>query len=146
MTHSSRQRAWRNTLVVATNEAIRHGLFRLQRQPFPGQTFRFDFWTDFDGDIPGIAHVVCHDGSEIFVNAALWPTPDADRWIQCANAGFLAGDLYACGWLDTSSPRWLAGFVKCRRGKQFYLDSRLPHPDGYPDPLRTRARTWGISR
>jgi len=65
MTYSPRQRAWRNTLIVATNAAFERGLFSPGRkEPVPGHSFPFEFRTDFDGEVPGLAHVASSDGSE----------------------------------------------------------------------------------
>jgi hypothetical protein len=44
---------------------------------------------------------------ELAIHAALWPTPDADRWLPCFPARFLAGDVVAHGWLERTKGAWL---------------------------------------
>jgi hypothetical protein len=45
------------------------------------------------------------------VTAALWPVPDANRWIVCGNitdhGGHLVGEAAACGWLERLKGRYL---------------------------------------
>ena len=141
---SPRSKAWRNALVAAINAGLDQGLFELDpgsntwsgfRPDDPdrdrGHTFEFTV-----GDIPGLGHVSDAGFDELFIRTALWPTPDAARWIDVVNAGDTVGDLRASGWLERRHGQWLQfnpSSITCKRGKQHEVADILIEPNGYGD-------------
>lgn len=106
--------AWRNTMVAALNAGLEQGLFDLE----PGA----NHWHSGEGDgtqgatyhfaladgTPAIAWVAEEGFDDLVLHAALWPTPDAARWIYCNNARRLAGEVFAQGSLE----RWQGAFLQ----------------------------------
>jgi len=145
---SARKRAWRNSMVAGINEAIDRRLFTIRpgdnrwpgaskdygkTQPF---TFRFSV-----GEIPAVASV--HDAGfdELSIHVALWPTPEGERWVKAMNAGFLAGEVFASGWLERRDGAWLQvsrgsthgwGF-SCRQNRIIQVAELDLRPKGYAD-------------
>ncbi|MGH6651082.1 MAG: hypothetical protein ACREB7_08125 [Sphingopyxis sp.] len=123
---SKRRRAWRNALVAAINEAIRRRLFTIKPgdNRWPGAArdavghsapcvFAFEI-----ADIPAVASVQDGGHDELSIHVALWPTDQAARWVASLNANFLAGDLWATGWLERQDGAWLQ-VSKALRGNSF---------------------------
>ncbi len=109
--------AWRNTMVAAINAGLEQGLFDLEpganhweaagavRGDGPyGVVYHFAL---ADGT-PAIAWVAEEGFDDLVLHAALWPTPDAERWIFCNNARRLAGEVFAQGSLE----RWQGAFLQ----------------------------------
>jgi len=138
-----RQHAWRNALVSAINAGIaqRHFTVRQGGNRWPGaddrgrgqqQIYRFEI----DG-IPAIAAAGNAGWDEVSIHVAFWPTDDADRWIVAGNAGFLAGELFAQGWLERRDGAWLQFSAKpllwCRKAKLDRAAGLSVRPRGYAD-------------
>lgn len=147
--NSARKRAWRNTMVAGINEAIDRRLFTVRPgdNRWPGANkdkserhepyvYRFSI-----ANIPAVASV--HDAGfeELSIHVALWPTPEGERWVRAANAGFLAGDVYASGWLERRDGAWLQvpsnagrgwGFT-CRKARLDQIAAIDIRPKGYAD-------------
>ncbi len=98
--------AWRNLMIAAINAGLDLNLFGLaaedNRWTGDGTTYRFTF-----AGMPAIAHVKDAGYGELKFHAAVNPTEDAARWIDTANAGFLAGDAFAGAWLERRQGAWL---------------------------------------
>lgn len=146
---SARKRAWRNAMVAGINEAIDRRLFTVRPgdNRWPGATndrfeqrepFAFSFSV---GEIPAVASV--HDAGfdELSIHVALWPTPEGERWVKPINAGFLAGDVFASGWLERRDGAWLQvsrdrgqgwGF-RCRQNRLGEVAALNLRPKGYAD-------------
>lgn len=145
---SVRKRAWRNSMVAGINEAIDRRLFTIRPTDnrWPGaskdygktQPFSFRFSV---GEIPAVASV--HDAGfdELSIHVALWPTPEGERWVKSMNAGFLAGDVFASGWLERRDGAWLQvsrgstqgwGF-SCRQSRLNQVAELDLRPKGYAD-------------
>lgn len=143
---SQRDRAWRNLMVAAVNAGIDQRLFTVRpgdnrwagakAKGFTGRgethVYRF-----IVGGIPAIASVSDAGWDELSIHAALWPTPDADRWIVCANAGFLAGEANATSWLERMKGAWLQvardRFLACRKHRLGTVAALDLRPNGYAD-------------
>lgn len=125
---SLRQKAWRNAIVSAINAGIQQQLFSIlpgdnrwttsnERGAKNGAQV-FQFMVD---SIPAIGSVSDAGFDELSIHVAFWPTQDAERWIVPSNAGFLAGELFATGWLERRAGAWLQTPSKvpicCRRGR-----------------------------
>ena len=109
-----KDKAWRNTLVAALNAGIEKRIFSIR----PGDNrwegannkhiagngcvYRFSV-----GDTPAIAALIDIGYDEISVHAALWPTPEVERWISVINPDLLAGEVEAIGWLERRDGAWL---------------------------------------
>ncbi|MHB8286061.1 MAG: hypothetical protein ACYDD1_15485 [Caulobacteraceae bacterium] len=105
MRGAARKAAWRNMMVAAINAGLEQGLFGLapdDNRFEDNATFRFQF----DG-LPAIAHIRDISFGELAVHVAVNPTDRAEDWIESHNAGFLAGDAFASGWLEREKGRWL---------------------------------------
>ena len=68
---------------------------------------------------------------------AINPTDRAEDWIESHNAGFLAGDAFASGWLEREKGRWLQvsdSPVGCARAALLgRIAGARPEPKGYAD-------------
>ena len=146
---SGRRRAWRNAMVAAINEGIRLRLFTIKpgdnRWPSAvkddqGRSRAHKITFELAG-IPAVGSV--HDGGydELSIHLALWPTPDGARWVDCMNAGFLAGDVWASGWLERRDGAWLqvptspsmGSCLSCRRNRLRQAAAREVEPSGFAD-------------
>jgi hypothetical protein len=147
-TKSVRKRAWRNAMVAVINEGIQRRLFSIKPgdNRWPGavrdergvsQSSVFEF--DIDG-IPAVGSV--HDGGydELSLHVALWPTQEGKRWVECVNAGFLAGDVWAAGWLERREGAWLqvtrqltSSNFSCRKNRLASVAELSIEPRGYAD-------------
>lgn len=102
----SRSKAWRNIMVAAINAGLDQNIFGL------GETD--NFW---DGDsvtyhfnianMHAIAAVRDIGFGELSIHVAVNPARDAEIWVRTFNAGFLAGDGFASGWLERKNGKWL---------------------------------------
>ena len=71
---------------------------------------------------------------EVSVHAALLPTPRAWDFIRLSNAGFIAGEAFAAGWLERRLGRWLQaspGLFRCRREVLGILSEATIEPNGF---------------
>jgi hypothetical protein len=139
MTNISRRgRAWRNLMVATVNEGLDRNMFGLDPKSEPSPlAFRFEV-----GGLPAIAHVSDAGFCELAIKAAIWPTPDAEQWIKCSNAGFLAGECFAYGWFERLKGRWLQTpqtsyvsnvLLRCRANKMASVADLVVKPMGYAD-------------
>jgi hypothetical protein len=111
---SLRERAWRNLLVAAINAALERKLLTLDppRNLWPGagvspdrseaHIFAFDI-----GGVPALAWLDDAGWDEVAVHACCLPTADGTRWIRCGDAGLVAGQAFACSWLERRAGRYL---------------------------------------
>lgn len=120
-----RGRAWRNMIVSAVNAAIQRKHFSLRpgdnRWPHDNKYGDHVFEFTFGSDIPAICYI--HDAGydEISIHVALWPTKDSKSWVRAANAGFLAGEAFAMGWLERREGAWLQRYEESLSCRQKYL-------------------------
>ncbi|AIB13206.1 hypothetical protein ABAZ39_14680 (plasmid) [Azospirillum argentinense] len=102
----TRTAAWRNMMVAAINTGLDRGLFSLDagdnRWGDGEGVYRFDF-----AGLPAIASVRGAGFGELGVSVAVRPTERAAEFVRTANAGFLAGDAFASGWLERKDGKWL---------------------------------------
>lgn len=148
-TKSTRQRAWRNAMVAGINAALSRRIFSLRPgdNRWPGanrelheqrkaHVFRFEI----DG-ISAIASLWDAGWDEISVHVALWPTDESERWVPVVGAGFLAGELFASGWLERRNGAWLQvssdvvgrGGFRCRKNRLAMVAALQIRPAGYAD-------------
>lgn len=140
---SRRRRAWRNVMVAGINAGIDQGLFTPRAgenswsQPDPRfgddpRTYRFMI-----EDIPAIASVHDAGWDELSIHVALWPTIEGERWVRTANGGFLAGEVFASGWLERRDGAWLqVGHdpeFSCRKQRLDLIAALEIRPKGYAD-------------
>lgn len=146
---SDRLRAWRNAMVAGINAGLSRRLFSLRpgdnrwpgarREPHERQSAHV-FYFEIEG-IPAVASLRDAGWDEISVHVAFWPTDEGKRWVAAANAGFLAGDLYASGWLERRNGAWLqvssdAGkstTFRCRKHRLADVAMLQVRPAGYAD-------------
>lgn len=96
--------AWRNMMVAGINAGLEQGRFGLtENDGWDGEEIVYRFLFD---SLQGIA-CVRDIGGELSVHVALQPTARAEEFIRSYNAGFLAGDAFASGWLEREVGRWL---------------------------------------
>lgn len=137
---SLRERAWRNVIVCAVNEALLLKLFSLRpgdnRWPTDGTDLRGGTYL-FDCTLPcGLpARVSVSDAGfhEIAVHVAVNPKGD---WVRAFNAGFNAGDVFATTWLERENGAWIQTSVssfKCRKHLLNVMASMFVSPFGYGD-------------
>lgn len=146
---SQRRRAWRNAMVAAINEGIRRRYFTIRPgdNRWPGavrdqwghsgaQVFEFEI-----NGIPSLGSVRDAGYDELSIHVAMWPTADSARWVECINAGWLAGDLYASGWLERRDGAWLqftnssslGEAFRCRRNRLDQVAALDIAPLGFAD-------------
>lgn len=109
---TDRERAWRNLMVCTINEGIRQGFFTLHPDnydwaPSKDDNLRrnglcFDFFLPNGQAASG--YVGDAGFGELSIHAAVNPT---GNFLQSLNAGFLAGDAFAGGWLERERGSWL---------------------------------------
>ena len=115
---SLRKKAWRNMMIAGVNAGLEQKIFTLEPsgnfwpefQPGDGKSeanagsgaHYYSF--DFPGGIPVEAYVKDAGFDELSIHVALRPT---GKFMGCVNAGFLAGEAYANGWLERRSGLWL---------------------------------------
>lgn len=136
---SSRSRAWRNIMVAGVNAGIERKLFSVR----PGD----NRWPDSDRDgvtfsvvfgdgIPGLVWIRGSSHYELTVHVALWPTSDSHRWLNCWNAGFAVGEVFARGWVERDRGAYLQSSPKlfcCRRHRLKQLAELDITPKGFGD-------------
>jgi len=98
--------AWRNVLIAGINAGLSEGHFSLVSGDNWWDGERATYTFAFAG-MPGLASVSDGGFGELIFHVALYPTPDAHRWIDSSNAGFDAGDVFATGWLERQRGKWL---------------------------------------
>jgi hypothetical protein len=131
---TNRRRAWRNVMVAAINAGLDMRLFGLDPNNTPEpESFRFAI-----AGIPGIAYVSDAGWSELAINAALWPTSNARRWIAYNNAGSQAGECFAHGRLERAKGAWLQTSwgrtpINCRVNRLASVAAISVEPQGYAD-------------
>lgn len=145
---TDRDKAWRNAMVAAINAGLQQNLFTLvpgdNRWPVTSDSderrkrrcvFRFDI-----GEVPAIGYVSDAGYDELSIHVALWPTKDGDRWVECWNADFAAGDVFASGWLERRDGAWLQTPIDvsrtslaCRKEKLSVVAALNVEPNGFAD-------------
>lgn len=145
---SVRKRAWRNAMVGAINAGIEQRLFgvRPADNRWPQQeskTTRTPHVYHFTvGKIPAIASVGDAGWDELSIHVALWPTDESERWVGVANARFLAGELFAAGWVERQKGAWLqattlsSSSFACRKTRLAEVAALNVVPNGYSDSGR----------
>lgn len=140
---TTREKAWRNLLVLAINEGLRQKLFSLR--PFDnrwtgadpesmghrGTDCFFDF-TLPDGE-PVRGYVADAGFGELNIHAALYPK---GKMVAAFNAGFDAGEAFAAGWLERKKGAWLQYSPErfnCRKVMLETLANLDARPMGYGD-------------
>jgi hypothetical protein len=103
--------AWRNLMVAAINAGLDQGLFGLAEDDNRWGSEYGIYRFEFDG-LPAIACVRDIGSGELSVHAALNPTDVAEDFIHTDNAGFIAGDGFASGWLERQRGAWLQTSAK----------------------------------
>jgi hypothetical protein len=114
LTTSLRKKAWRNAMVAAINAGIDQRLFSIR----PGDC-RWESWSSDRGICRGTEYEFTLDGApavgwvddagfdELAVHVAIWPTAEGRRFVSAGNAGLLAGEIFATGWLERRDGAWL---------------------------------------
>lgn len=114
LTTSLRKKAWRNAMVAAINAGIDQRLFSIR----PGDC-RWNGWSSHRGNCRGTEYEFNLNGApavgwvddagfdELVVHVAIWPTAEGRRFISAGNAGLLAGEVFATGWLERRDGAWL---------------------------------------
>ena len=129
---STRKKAWRNVMVAAINAGLDQKVFDLDAGPEGVVQFRFEI----EG-VPAVAHVSNAGWDELSISVALWPTAEGERWVSCSNAGFLAGDCFAHGWLERRKGQWLQTpgrpEFQCRDARKATVEALAVKPNGYAD-------------
>jgi hypothetical protein len=128
--------AWRNLMVAAINAGLEQGIFGLAENDNRWKTTYGIYRFDFD-ELPAIA-CVCDAGfGELSVHVALNPTRRAEEFIVSSNAGFIAGDAFASGWLERKLGAWLQTSTSATGSVRTALLERIvaanPAPQGFSD-------------
>lgn len=140
---SSRNKAWRNLMVLTVNEALRRKLFTLRPDDnrWPGVSpdkktrssgFAFDFM--LPSGRPARGWVGDAGFGELSIHAAV--DPKEGGWVSSGNAGFVAGDAFAAGWLERKLGAWLQSspsMFRCRKHLLRELEQMPAEPQGYGD-------------
>lgn len=131
--------AWRNMMVAGINAGLEQGQFGLSPEDnrWDGNEAVYRF--AFDG-LPAIACVRDAGFGELSVHVAIRPTNRAEEAIRAYNAGFVAGDAFASGWLERESGTWLQTSTSPTGSIRQALLDRVaavrPSPMGYADSGR----------
>lgn len=138
-----RKLAWRNMMVAAINAGIEQKLFSIRpgdnRWPNANaerdRTFVFDFV--IGNGIPALGSVVDGGYDELAIHVAFWPTDVGRRFVAAANAGFVAGEAFAAGWLERRRGAWLEVPSRpdlwCRRHRLSEIVDLVVKPKGFGD-------------
>ncbi len=130
---STRAKAWRDAMVGAINAGLEQGVFTLEPSNRP-QLMVYEFTL---GGVPSVASINEIGYDELSLHVALWPTPDARRYVQCWNAGHHAGEVFAAGWLERRDGPWLQKpprlHIKARRDRLPIVAALAVEPRGYRD-------------
>ncbi len=136
---TSRQKAWRNLIVYAVNEALRRRLFSLRpgdnRWPGHDAPHRGSYLFDFSLPSGLPARAAIHDAGfdELSVQVAV--NPKGNR-VEGYGAGFSAGDAFASTWLERQRGAWIQSTddsFRCRRVLVDTLANMSVDPLGYGD-------------
>ncbi len=132
--------AWRNAMVAAINAGIEQRLFNVRPgdNRWPGAKDGSHFVYEFTvNGIPGIASVDDASWDELSIHVALWPSSTAREWVFAGNAGFLAGEVFAQGWLERRKGAWLQSSGKpgfwCRKSKLALVAGLAIRPRGFAE-------------
>jgi hypothetical protein len=132
--------AWRNMMVAAVNAGLDQGLFGLAEDDNRWGTEYGIYRFDFDA-LPAIACVRDIGHGELSVQVAINPTDRADDFIRTHNAGYVAGDAFASGWLERKLGAWLQTQANPTGSVRTALLDRIiatrPNPQGFADSGRT---------
>jgi len=142
--NSKRTKAWQNIMVLAINAGLEQGLFTLEPggnfwpgyKPGDGKTMpnagtgSHCYSFDFPGGIPVKVYIKDAGYDELSVHVALWPK---GQFMACPNAGFLAGEVFAAGWLERQSGLYLqqTRFFSCRKHLLQDIAAIDIKPNGY---------------
>lgn len=144
---SQRDRAWRNLMVCAVNEAISRKLISLRPgdNRWPGAATSeqerrartgedgVQFEMALPAGIPAAVYLRDIGWDELAIHVAANPT---GKGLMSGNAGFYAGDAFAVGWLERRRGAWLQSsttMFACRRKLQPVLAGLDVKPLGYGD-------------
>jgi hypothetical protein len=87
--------------------------------------------------IPAVAAIEDIGHDEVSVHVALWPTPRGRAMVHAYNAGFEAGDVFATGWLERHTGKYLQTpprcSIHCRKGLVDKVARIQIEPNGYAD-------------
>lgn len=138
-----RARAWRNILVAAINAAIDQGIIGTcegehqwdDSDAVPGRLFRFTV-----AGLPAVGWVRDEGFGQLVMRATVSPNPEC-RFVSSVNAGFLAGEANAHGWLERREGCWLKScwsppYLWCRAHLLDRLADLKVEPMGYLDSSR----------
>lgn len=133
---TTRQKAWRNLMVLTVNEALERKLFTLRRgdnrfADVHGQGTLFDF--TLPNGMPVRGYVSDAGFDELNVHAAVNPT---GTLVRAGNATLAAGDAVAMGWLERRKGAWLQSSesrFSCRKALVGQLADMQAEPQGYGD-------------
>lgn len=127
-------------MIAAVNAGLELTLFSLR----PGNN-RWDtppgergvvFEFTFGNGVPALAYVGDGGFDELSVHVALWPASDGRRWVRTVNPHFLAGDVFASGWVERRNGAWLQSSTRqfrCRRDRLALVAGETVEPKGYGD-------------
>ncbi|HYD62836.1 MAG TPA: hypothetical protein VEC35_20955 [Noviherbaspirillum sp.] len=136
---TNRQKAWRNLMVSAVNEALRRRLFSLRpgdnRWPGHDDQYRTSYLFDFVLPCGLPARVALHDAGfdELSVHVAVNPKGDRVRFFE---SGLSAGDAFGATWLERQRGAWIQSVddsFRCRRSIIDTLIDMKVEPLGYGD-------------
>ena len=124
-------------MVAAINAGLDQRLFGLEPHDnrWDGDepcVYRFSVF-----DIQAIASVSDAGYGELSIHVAINPTGRAEEFIRSANAGLLAGDAFASGWLEREDGKWLQNSDRpCNSFRKEILPviaQAMVMPNGYND-------------
>src|SRR5262249_41481948 len=128
-----------NTMAAAINGGLEQKLFGLH--PDGGSPEARSHTCEFAiGGIPGLGYVHAIGRDELRINAALWPTTEARRWIVCGNmthySGKAVGEVAASGWLERRTGHYLMpspSLFYCPSARKPIVAALDVAPQGYKD-------------
>lgn len=140
---TTREKAWRNLMVLTINEGLRQRLFSLRTYDnrWPGAAPESmghtgtDCFFDFplpDGE-PVRGYVSDAGFGELNIHAALYPK---GKMVAAFNGGLDAGEAFAAGWLERERGAWLQFSPErfnCRRVMLEMLATLEVQPAGFGD-------------
>jgi hypothetical protein len=136
---TNRQRAWRNLVVCAVNEALRRRLFSLRpgdnRWPGHDDQYRNSYLFDFILPCGLPARVAIHDAGFDELSMQVAVNPKGDR-VRIYDAGLSAGDAYGSTWIERQRGAWIQSTddsFRCRRLLIDTLVGMTVDPLGYGD-------------